>query len=211
MPGSKFVTYAVWFILLGAALRGLFTEDYSVTFAGVGTFLLTLLPAFLGRWVKIDIPPGFAAAVAAFLCATLFLGEVRNFYERYWWWDIVLHTGSAVAFGLVGVILMLILVRGEKLTAAPVTVSFFGFCFAVTIGAAWEIWEFFLDQTFGMNTQKSGLIDTMWDLIVDCLGAAVGAIAGYIHLKGWRGGPLAGMIRDFVERNRRFFGKNTGA
>ena len=144
------------------------------------------------------------------LC-TLFLGEVRNFYERYWWWDIVLHTGSAVAFGLVGVILMLILVRGEKLTAAPVTVSFFGFCFAVTIGAAWEIWEFFLDQTFGMNTQKSGLIDTMWDLIVDCLGAAVGAIAGYIHLKGWRGGPLAGMIRDFVERNRRFFGKNTGA
>lgn len=211
MTGSKLVTYLVWFVLLGAALRGLFTGDYSVTFAGIGTFLLTLSPALLSRWMKVDIPAGFAAAVAAFLCATLFLGEVGDFYERYWWWDIVLHIGSAVAFGLVGVILMLILVRGQKLAAAPVTVSFFAFCFAVTVGAMWEIWEFFLDQTFGLNTQKSGLVDTMWDLIVDSLGAALGAVAGYIYLKGWRGGPLAGMIRDFVERNGRFFAKKSGA
>ena len=203
----RLVTLLIWAILVGAGLRALFTGAYSVTFVAIGTLLLTLAPGYLARRFRIHIPAGFAAAIAAFLCATLFLGEVGDFYERYWWWDVVLHAGSALGFGLLGVILMLILVRGDKLAAAPVTIAFFAFCFAVMIGALWEIWEFTLDQVFGLNTQKSGLVDTMWDLIVDTLGAALGAVAGYVYLRGWRGGPLAATLREFVHMNRRFFGR----
>ena len=117
----------------------------------------------------------------------------------------VLHGGSAIAFGLVGSLLMLMLVKGERLKAAPLTVAFFAFCFAVMIGAVWEIWEFTLDQLFGLNTQKSGLVDTMWDLIVDAIGALIGASAGWAYLKG-RNGPLVEGIRAFVDKNRRLFG-----
>ena len=118
----------------------------------------------------------------------------------------VLHGGSAVAFGLVGALLMLMLVQGSQLKAAPLTVAFFAFCFAVTIGALWEIWEFMLDQVFGLNTQKSGLVDTMWDLIVDTVGALIGAGAGWAYLKGREGGPLVRAMRAFIDRNRRLFG-----
>jgi hypothetical protein len=46
----------------------------------------------------------------------------------------------------------------------------------------WEIFEFAGDQLFGMNMQKEGLTDTMWDLIVDTLGAFVAAVFGYFYL-----------------------------
>lgn len=197
--------YATWLVLLGESVVAMLRGQYAVAFAGVGTFVLTLLPIYTQRLLNVRLPSGFIAAIALFLMATLFLGEVGDFYEKYWWWDVVLHFGSAIGFGLMGVVLMLILVRGQKLTAAPITVSFFAFCFAVMIGALWEIWEFTLDQMLGLNTQKSGLVDTMWDLIVDCLGAALGAAAGYVYLKGVHGWILAPALREFVSRNSRLF------
>lgn len=201
------VLTGIWLLLLGASAVGLIRGEYSVTFAGVGAFLLTLLPIYLQRLFSVQIPSGFLVAIALFLIATLFLGEVGDFYERYWWWDIVLHIGSAIGFGLIGVVLMLMLVQGDKLSAAPITVSFFAFCFAVMIGAVWEILEFTLDQTLGLNTQKSGLDDTMWDLIVDCLGAATGATVGFVYLKGMKGWILTRTLRDFVKKNTHLFGR----
>lgn len=195
-----------WLVLLGAAVGGFLTREFSVTFVGAGTFLLSLLPMRLGRRIGVNLPVGFVTAIAVFLCATLLLGEIGDFYERFWWWDVVLHGGSAVGFGLVGALLMLMLVQGRQLTAAPLTVAFFAFCFAVTIGALWEIWEFTLDQVFGLNTQKSGLVDTMWDLIVDAIGALIGAGAGWAYLKGRERGPLVRAMHAFIEKNRRLFG-----
>jgi hypothetical protein len=31
--------------------------------------------------------------------------------------------------------------------------------------------------------QKSGLVDTMWDLIADCIGAGIAGLYGYLYLK----------------------------
>ena len=200
------ILYLTWIILIGAAVGGFLTGAFSITFVAAGTLLLSLVPVWVGEKIGVALPTAFVSAIAAFLCATLLLGEVGDFYERYWWWDVVLHGGSAVAFGLVGSLLMLMLVKGNRLTAAPFTVAFFAFCFAVMIGAVWEIWEFTLDQLFGLNTQKSGLVDTMWDLIVDTGGAIIGAGAGWAYLKGRQNGPLTRAIHAFVDKNRRLFG-----
>ena len=78
--------------------------------------------------------------------------------------------------------------------------ALFAFCFAVTIGVFWEIYEFTFDGVLQLNMQKfmlengdklvgrSALADTMKDLIVDCLGAFIVSFMGYISLKkgnGW--------------------------
>lgn len=195
----------IWAVLLFEAVAAALNGQAMVAAVAVGVGVLTLLPIYVQRVIDVRIPPGFLVAIAAFLMATLYLGEVKDYYENIWWWDIMLHVGSAIGFGLTGVILMLILVRGNRLTAAPITVSFFAFCFAVMIGVLWEILEFTMDQTLGTNTQKSGLDDTMWDLIVDCLGALVGAAAGWIYLKDEQGWILTDMIRQFVGGNRHLF------
>ena len=52
----------------------------------------------------------------------------------------------------------------------------------MAIGATWEIFEFTMDKLFGLSMQKSGLDDTMYDLIVDTFGALSAAAAGYYYL-----------------------------
>jgi hypothetical protein len=199
--------YAIWSMLVLASILGVIVDRWAIAFVGLATLVLSAIPVYSARWLNVTLPSGFVAANALFLCGSLVLGEVHGFYERYWWWDFVLHLGSAVGFGLIGVILMLVLVKAHRLSAAPVTAALFAFCFAVMIGTVWEIFEFGMDQLFGLNMQKSGLVDTMWDLIADCLGAGTGAAAGFVYLRGMRGGPLSAMIREFVRKNRRLFGR----
>ena len=97
-----------------------------------------------------------------------FLGEVRSWYERIWWWDIALHTSSGLLLGLVGFLLVYVLTENERidLHMRPRFVALFAFLFAVAVGALWEIFEFAMDRMLGANMQKpmlddpSGLTDT---------------------------------------------------
>ncbi len=75
------------------------------------------------------------------------------------------------------------LFEGDRFAAPPIAIAFLSFCVAMAIGGIWEIFEFSMDQFFGMNMQKSGLVDTMWDLIVDALGTLFAAVTGFLYLK----------------------------
>ncbi|MCB2159043.1 MAG: hypothetical protein KDD95_11630, partial [Rhodobacteraceae bacterium] len=171
------------------------------------TFGLSILPVVASRRFGIRLPVRFFAWIVVFVFGTIFLGEAFDFYTRYWWWDVILHAGSAVGFGLAGFLFVFMLFEGDRYAAPAWAVAFISFCFALSIGTLWEIFEFAMDQIFGLNMQKSGLIDTMWDLIVDTLGASIGAIAGLSYLKGQELGGLTAAIREFVAANRRFFRK----
>lgn len=199
------ITLTLWVLLVGISLWAAALGVWNVLFSSVLTLVLSFTPLLFERKTNIRLPSAFIAAVVVFTFSTLFLGEVGGFYERFWWWDVLLHGGSAVAFGLIGTILVLLLLRGDKLNAPPLLVATLAFSFAVSIGAIWEIFEFFMDQTFGLNMQKSGLVDTMRDLIVDCIGAFIGALSGYTYLKGQEKGVLQRLINEFIEMNKRLF------
>ncbi|MEX2571106.1 MAG: hypothetical protein WD737_07350 [Gemmatimonadota bacterium] len=147
--------------------------------------LLTLVPLLVGRRYPIFIPAEFEVLAIVFVFASLFLGEVRGYYTRFWWWDALLHVGSGLLLGVLG--FLLVYVMNQKplgdMNLRPGFIATFAFAFAVAIGALWEIFEFAMDQTFGLNMQKSGLVDTMWDMVVNTFGAAVIAVLGYGHLK----------------------------
>ncbi len=104
-PVGLYITSVALFI---AAVDGVLSTRYSVTFVALGTLILTTAPLFAGRMLRISLPGGFASAIAVFLYASLFLGEVGRFYEKFWWWDIALHAGSALGFGLIGGMIMLV-------------------------------------------------------------------------------------------------------
>lgn len=199
------LTKLVWAALLLMAVGAVVEARFSVAFVALATLALSLAPVLVARWARIVVPPGFMLAVVLFVGATLFLGEVYDFYERFWWWDILLHGGSAVGFGLIGFVLVFMMFQGDRFAAPPAAIAFFAFCFALAIGAAWEVFEFTMDQLFGLKMQKSGLMDTMGDLIVDMFGAMLGAGAGYWYLTGREHAWLPRIIRDFVERNPRLF------
>ena len=62
-----------------------------------------------------------------------------------------------------------------------------------------------MDANFGLNMQKSGLRDTMWDLIVDAVGALTISILGYRYLKWGKQSFLEKWIVKFVQANPKLF------
>lgn len=201
------VAYSIWAVLIFEISFCVVTARWSGAFVAAATLVISLLPVIFAERFRVKLPLGFIGLIVLFVFSTIFLGEAFNFYERYWWWDVLLHGGSAVGFGLIGFIFVFIMFQGDRFLAPPLAVSFVAFCLAATIGMVWEIFEFFMDQVFGMNMQKSGLIDTMWDLIVDMIGASIGSFAGYLYLKGDSNGRLTSLIAEFVNKNKRLFRK----
>jgi len=164
--------------------------------------LAMLLPGLLRRIIRLNIPSVMITVYAVFLYCGIYLGEVRNFYYDIPHWDTILHIFSGAALGALGFSLVTLLNKSESITfsLSPVFVALFAFCFALSLGLVWEIYEFSVDCVLNTNMQKyalesgevlsgqSALMDTMKDLIVDTIGAASMSIIGFISLKykkGW--------------------------
>ena len=194
-------------LLLGVVLQ-LVQEQWLNAVATIGILILTLLPLVLGRRFQVFIPAEFELLAVVIAFASLFLGEVRGFFVRFWWWDVVLHAGSGFLLGIVGFLLVFVLNQKEDIAVQMKAgfVALFAFTFSLGLGTLWEIVEFGVDGVFGVNMQKSGLLDTMWDLIVDAIAALAIAVLGYVYLK--RPGDdsfLERWIERFIRSNPRVF------
>ncbi|MAT66009.1 MAG: hypothetical protein CMN57_10230 [Gammaproteobacteria bacterium] len=201
-------------ILIVGVAGALWEQQWLTAAVTIGILLITFTPLLLAHRFRVIIPAQFELLAIAFVFASLFLGEVRGFYTRFWWWDIVLHTASGFLLGIIGFLLVHVLNEIEEvgLHMKPGFVAFFAFLFALGMGSLWEIFEFSMDSLFGMNMQKamfgdaSGLTDTMWDLIVDAVGAFFISVLGYIYLKtARRRSFLQRWILAFIRHNPRLF------
>lgn len=169
--------------------------------------LVTLLPLLAGKKLDVFIPPELEGLAVLFVFASLFLGEVHGYYLRFWWWDLVLHAASGLLLGILGFLLVYVLNEKPDLgiDMKPGFLALFAFMFSLGLGALWEIFEFWVDSAFGTTMQKS-LRDTMFDLIVDALGALAISLFGYVYLKTSEiDSFLERWILRFIEANPRLF------
>ena len=189
--------------MVAASIRFIIEQQYLLAFTTIAIMLLTLLPALLQRNYRLTIPIEFELFFVLFIYASLFLGEIHAYYTTFWWWDSFLHTFSAVLLGAIGFTLVYILNDNPKvqLKMRPGFIALFALCFALSVGVVWEIFEFAMDSFFSLNMQKSGLVDTMWDLIVDFVGASFAAILGYVSLKYKKALFMERAINKFVHKN----------
>jgi hypothetical protein len=204
----KRLTLALQVTLLIGVVLAVVQGRWLAAIATTGIIVITFLPLMLGRRFAVSIPPEFEVLAVVFIYASLFLGEVRGYYIRYWWWDAVLHAGSGFLLGILGFLLVYVLNERDDVDMhmRPRFVALFAFMFAVGMGAIWEIFEFAMDQLFGLNMQKSGLIDTMWDLIIDTGGAIFVSLIGWGYLrKAGSSSFLERWISAFVDSNPRLF------
>ena len=186
-------------------------------------FLITMVmgvmlaPLLAGARMGVVIPSEIQLLAIAFIFAAIFLGEIHNYYARIWWWDLALHGTAGLLLGLLGFLIVYILNENARVDVQlrPSFVALFAFFFSLGLGTLWEIFEFAMDSLFGTTMQKpmfgdaSGLTDTMWDLIVDAVGAAVISISGWLYLRKERRHWLDGWVLSFIEGNPGLF-KNRG-
>ena len=155
------------------------------------------LPSILERRLRFELPGLLYGFYIVFLYCAIFLGEVRSFYYLFPRWDSILHFFSSLMTGFFGLMVVTILNRDRhvSMNLSPLFVCLFAFCFSVTIGSLWEIYEFIGDGLFGLNMQKfmtaqgellvghNALRDTMKDIIVDVLGALLASVIGMISIR----------------------------
>ncbi len=190
-------------------------QQWLHVFLVVGVMATVLAPTLLKCRLLVQIPSEIQILAILFVFATIFLGEVRDYYERFWWWDLLLHATAGLLLGLLGFMIVYILNEDRQvdLHLRPSFLALFALSFSQGIGALWEIFEFTMDQLFGLTMQKpmlgdpSGLTDTMWDLIVNALGATIVSFAGWRYLVRARKSYVDSWAKRFVERNPQLFGE----
>ena len=185
-------------------------RDWENVFLTVLVIALTMLPAFVSKRWRIYVPPEFQLIAALFIFLSLFLGSARDYYYRFWWWDIVLHTGSGFLLGIVGWISLFLLNKTDRIPAGmrPGFLCFFAVTFAVFLGVIWEIFEFIVDRispAINMQSNETGVVDTMHDLIVDTIGAVIVALMGLAYIKSGKYSFVVDAVRRFTRRNQRLF------
>ena len=125
-----------------------------------------------------------------------------------------LHTTSGLLLGVLGFMFVYMLNEDPHvdLHMRPSFVALFAFFFALGIDALWEVLEFVMDRLLITNMQlavpgdPSGLTDTIHDLIVDTLGAALVGIAGWRYLLHTRTSRVDDWAKRFIQRNPQIFG-----
>ncbi|TDO94344.1 hypothetical protein DFR79_10322 [Halanaerobium saccharolyticum] len=204
-----YITRFFLILLLAAVVGNLLAENWLNLFTSVLAIILIYLPAYLTDKNYLHIPNGLQLIIIIFIFASMYLGEQQEFYYLFWWWDSMLHLIYGMGMGFIGFVMIYVLNKNENIDVvlSPLFVAVFAFSFAVTIGVFWEIFEFWMDTIFGLNMQKSGLVDTMFDLMEDCVGAFITSTIGYFYIKTKRPSRFQRYIRELLEKNRKILKK----
>jgi hypothetical protein len=160
-------------LLLAITLYALYNQSYDMVFAGVLMLLVSLMPFYFKAVHNVHIPAVFMYVTIVFIFSSVFLGQFGGLYDRWHWYDAFLHFISALAFGIIGFLLLFVYYVHNKLKLPKGLILFFAFFFCLGVGALWEIIEYGIDNSLGTNMQVGSLDDTMIDLLVDGLGAVV--------------------------------------
>lgn len=124
------------------------------------TLILFTLPTIASRTFKVKLPTTLEIIVYLFIFAAEILGEIQNFYGIFKHWDTMLHTLNGFLSAAVGFSLIDILNRTERfhIKMAPAFVALVAFCFSMTIGVAWEFFEFAADRYLSLDMQKDRVV-----------------------------------------------------
>lgn len=205
---DRWISLLLKIILAVGAMLEAIQGNWLNAVATTGVVIAAFFPMLIGYRFHVRIPPEFELLAVIFVYASLYLGDFHGYYLKYWWWDILLHTGSGLILGIFGFLLVYVINEHEDLEMhmKPSFVGLFAFMFALGMGCIWEIFEFALDQLLGMDTQGGSLVDTMSDLIVDGIGAFIISVLGYSYLRTTQSDSfLERWIQHFINLNRRLF------
>jgi hypothetical protein len=159
--------------------------------------VVMVIPSIIERKWLIGIPSYMYIVYFVFLYCAIYLGEVRRFYYIIPHWDKILHFFSGAMLGALGFTLVDILNNSKRVQVqlSPFFVALFAFCFALALGAVWEIYEYTFDGLLTLNMQKyalengtllvgrAALADTMSDIITDAISSFTISVIGFFLLK----------------------------
>jgi hypothetical protein len=165
-----FTVYVILRLLVVAALvRSAMLKEYESMFVCLLVLVLFMLPSFLERKLKIELPDTLEIIILVFIFAAEILGELECYFIQYPNWDTILHTTSGFLCAAIGFSLVNLLNKDNRisLSLSPLYMAIAAFCFSMTIGVLWEFIEFSADRLFLLDMQKDTVITTISSVTLD--------------------------------------------
>ncbi len=157
------VYFILRFAVIGIAIAQFFNGNYSNFFLCILTLFLFLIPSFVEKKIKVDVPDTLEIIILLFIFSAEILGEIREYYITFPYWDTMLHTLNGFLMAAIGFSLIDILNESKKFSfsLSPLFVAMVAFCFSMTIGVLWEFFEFGMDMLFATDMQKDTFVSVV--------------------------------------------------
>lgn len=165
---TLFVYILLRVLIIVCMIRELFHGNIQNVMLCVLSLVLFLLPNFIEKKFKVDLPSTLEIIIFIFIFASEILGEINNFYVSIPHWDTVLHTLNGFLCASIGFSLIYLL--NENTTSfqlSPIFVVLVSFCFSMTVGVVWEFFEYGMDKFFNLDMQKDTYVDTIKSVKLD--------------------------------------------
>jgi len=177
-------------------------KDWTGVFVVLQAIVISFLPNILKRYFDIYTPFPLRVGIVFFMCSTLVLGEIADFYNMFWWWDLILHLVASVGITLIAFIFLRIFFNRIELQSSALFSTILAISTSLAAAVVWEIYEFLIDTFFTTDTpMQPSNTDTMTDLIVSVVGAVAIGFFGYRYLKWRTRGVISKVIHDGAARN----------
>lgn len=173
-------------ILVILSIYHIYKRDNKIVISTSIVFILTFALRLLDKFLSIrpGIIGGFSYITIIFM--TIYLGSALKFYDKYYWWDMLIHFISGIAFVSFG---LAIINKVDNINRFYMLL--FCFTFSIALHVIWEVLEYLSDCMFHSDNQRwqrvspsinhasegaiqpAGLLDTMNDTIICIAGNAV--------------------------------------
>ena len=173
----------------------IYKKQYKIIISTGTVFAATFLLVFLDKIFKIKVDIVGSYLYITIITMTMFLGNAFKFYDKFAWWDRLIHFLSGIVFVSFAVAISKNAEHLEKLHTL-----FFGFTYAVSHHVLWEVMEYLSDCLFRSDNQRwqkknktvnhvsptaiqpAGLVDTMNDTIICIIGTLAACTAWWFFL-----------------------------
>lgn len=170
---SSFMVYTVLRILaILVTIYQFCNQNYESFFLGILTLILLIIPSLLQITLRVEFPTVLEITILFSIFAAEILGEIFEFYIIFPFWDTFLHTLNGFLAAAIGFSMVNLLNKSDKLLfrLSPLFSAIVAFCFSMTIGVVWEIFEFSMDQLFALDMQKDTIIQQISSVTLDPAG-----------------------------------------
>lgn len=187
-------------IILCWGIFGLFhgsvIEFLEAIFAIIFTHLWDFFQIFGKKSFIIEVEASTQTMLTLFIFIAVCIGSTLNNRTTFEHFDIVTHFASGVLSAWFGYDFANIVYR-KRGDLGPAMSSLFSLTFALGIAVGWEVYEFVMDNLYGMTLQK-GNTDTM----IDFISCAVGAVLAMLTVAFLRNG-IIGKNKEEIKKQRR--------
>lgn len=178
---GMYLSYLVFIVIIGAA--SYFVNNLLDLVLSILALFLMFSPAIIRKDFRADFPSLIDTLILVYLFLGTYLGSFKSFFEKVWWWDILLHLLMGINVALIS---FSVIYRLKEIKAhvqlSLFMIAFFSFTISMAAGGIWEIIEYLLDTYFGSELQQPHP-DTMIDLIFVFIGGLIVSAGGYLYAK----------------------------